>query len=280
MDQAMAAGAEAPKPQTPSPLGVSIHVDYSDRVNFAMQQNKVALVEWLTVKNDTDKAIELLTATVSLENDASAPWSTRIDQIAPGDAFKIEPKDLALSGASLARRTEAERTRLRVVVESSQGRAEAWFPIDILAFDQWPGVGHFPELLGAFVTPNHPKVAELLNAARTALGTLSGRDALDGYQAGTRLRAAQIAESCFNALAARGIGYINPPASFDREGQRVRLADRVCREKFGNCLDLSLLLASLWEQSGLHPRGGAGTDIRAGRTPRHRQESDDREHHR
>lgn len=238
---------------TKARLPVSIRLDYSDRVNFAMQQNKVALVDWLTIRNDGEQAVHSLSVVIALENDAGTAWSTRIERIEAGESFKVEPTDLALSGARLAQQTEAERTRIRVSVESPQGDAEAWFPIDILAFDQWPGVGHFPELLGAFATPNHPKVAELLTNARTALGTLSGRDALDGYQGGSRLRAAQIAESCFNALVARGIGYINPPASFDREGQRIRLVDRVCREKFGSCLDLSLLLASLWEQSGLHP---------------------------
>ncbi|MGE3110108.1 MAG: DUF4011 domain-containing protein [Phycisphaerales bacterium] len=126
------------------------------------------------------------------------------------------------------------------------------FPIDLLAFDQWPGTSLYPELLAAFITPNHPKVAEILVDARSALGRLSGRDALDGYQAGSRQRVAHMAEACFNAASARGIGYINPPASFDRDGQRVRLVDQICRERFGSCLDLSLLLASLWEQVGLN----------------------------
>src|SRR5690606_26447481 len=31
------------------------------------------------------------------------------------------------------------------------------------------------------------------------------------------------------------------------------LVDRLCREGFGSCLDLSLLLAGMWEQAGLHP---------------------------
>src|SRR5690606_28783227 len=109
------------------------------------------------------------------------------------------------------------------------------------------------ELTAAFVTPNHPRIAELLNAARAALGAIRERDALDGYQSGSRPHAAHIAEALFNAVAAHHFGYISAPARFEQHGQRVRLVDRVFREKLATCLGLSLLLASMWEQCGLHP---------------------------
>src|SRR5690606_21292120 len=142
---------------------------------------------------------------------------------------------------------------LRVDARCEAGARKWRFPVDLLAFDQWPGVGHWPEMTAAFVTPNHPRVAVLLQVARAALGAISNRDALDGYQSGSRQRAAQIAEACFNAATTQNFGYINPPASFERDGQRVRLVDRLCRERLGTCLDLTLLLAALWEQCGLHP---------------------------
>ncbi len=232
---------------------LKIEVEYSDRINFAMQQNGVPLVERVSLTNTGENATGNVVLTVTLENGECEPWTGRIDRIDPGGTFHIEPDGLHLNARQLAIRTEAERTNLQIVVETDKGSISDSLPVDLLAFDQWPGVGLYPELLAAFVTPNHPKVAELLQGARTSLGDLSGRDALDGYQAGSRARAAQIAEACFNAVLARGIGYISPPASFDREGQRVRLVDRICRENFGSCLDLSLLLASLWEQAGLYP---------------------------
>lgn len=235
-------------------LPIAIGVEYADRVNFAMQQDGVPLVERISLTNIDEVVAENVVIKVALENGECEPWSQRIERIDSGNIFNIEPDGLRLRARSLATRTEAERTVLHIVVESNGRSVCKDVPIELLAFDQWPGAGLYPELLAAFVTPNHPKVAELLRDARKSLGDLSGgQDALEGYQSGSRQRAAQIAEACFNAVLTRGIGYISSPASFDREGQRIRLVDRICRENFGSCLDLSLLLSSLWEQVGLHP---------------------------
>ncbi len=235
-------------------LPIAIGVEYADRVNFAMQQDGVPLVERISLTNIDEVVAENVVIKVALENGECEPWSQQIERIDSGNIFNIEPDGLRLRARSLATRTEAERTVLHIVVESNGRSVCKDVPIELLAFDQWPGAGLYPELLAAFVTPNHPKVAELLRDARKSLGDLSGgQDALEGYQSGSRQRAAQIAEACFNAVLTRGIGYISSPASFDREGQRIRLVDRICRENFGSCLDLSLLLSSLWEQVGLHP---------------------------
>ncbi|MCA9296226.1 MAG: hypothetical protein KC983_06900, partial [Phycisphaerales bacterium] len=234
-----------------SPLQLS--VEYSDRVNFAMQQNGVPLVTEIQITNPTQTTLEQVTVTVTLENDECEPWTTRIAAIGPDSTYRVQPEDLALSAKQLATRTEAERTAICISVHASGQSVNKSYPVELLAFDQWPGIGHYPELTAAFVTPNHPRVVTFLKDARTSLGSRSDSDAIDGYQSGSRQRAALIAEACFHAVATHNIGYINPPASFATDGQRVRLIDRICRENFGTCLDLSLLLASLWEQCGLHP---------------------------
>lgn len=234
---------------------LTIDIEYADRVNFAMQQNGVPLVEQVTILNEGDVAASDVVITLALENDACERWTRRFEAIPPGEAirFESEANEFRLRARELAQRTEAERTVIACSVESGLGaRVTRSFPIDLLAFDHWQGIGYYPELLAAFVTPNHPSIADLLQSARASLSHLSEHDAIDGYQSGSRQRAALIAEAGFNALAARGIGYIGVPASFEKQGQRVRLVDRVVRESFGNCLDLSLVLAGLWEQSGLH----------------------------
>ncbi|MCA9310503.1 MAG: DUF4011 domain-containing protein, partial [Phycisphaerales bacterium] len=244
------AATDAPPPP---PLNVDIALEFTDRVNFAMQQNGVALVEAVAVTNRAGDPLTDLAVDMRLDNDECEPWQGRIDRIEPGTTYTLPGTGLTLSARQMATRTEAERTALEVTVASAARQTRRRFDVDLLAFDQWPGVGHYPELTAAFITPNHPRIAEFLAAARTALGASTGQDALDGYQSGSRRRAAAIAEACYNALATRQIGYINPPASFEKQGQRVRLVDRVVREGFGTCLDLTLLLAAMWEQAGLHP---------------------------
>jgi very-short-patch-repair endonuclease len=234
-------------------VGVTIDIVHSDRVNFAMQQHGVPLVHQITITNNSTEPLEDLTLSIRMVNGECEPFATRISRIEADEQYTLAPSGLALRAKELASRTEAERTQLEAALTCGQQTMTRSWDVDVLAFDQWPGIGHLPEIIAAFVTPNHPRVAELLSAARTALAGLSETDSLDGYQSGSRQRVSLIAEACFNSLAARRIGYINPPASFEHTGQRIRLVDRVCREGFGTCLDLSVLLASMLEQCGLHP---------------------------
>ncbi|MGP1272029.1 MAG: DUF4011 domain-containing protein [Phycisphaerales bacterium] len=229
-------------------------VEYTDRVNFAMQQHGVPLVSEVAITNAGETAVSGVDVGLTLGDGLCEPWSARLERLEAGGTFRVAVDGFGLRAESLALRTEAERATLCAMASAACGSAAtARFEVDVLAFDQWPGVGRYPELTASFVTPNHAGLAGLLGAARAALGTLSERDALDGYQSGSRQRAALIGEACFAAMAGVGLGYINPPASFDSEGQRVRLVDRVLRERMGTCLDLSLMLAGLWEQCGLHP---------------------------
>lgn len=247
-----------PPPQPPAlpplpELSCAIAIEYSDRVNFAMQQNGVALVDRITLTSSHTEPIEDLTIRLALDNDEAEPWTARLARLDPATSATLSAEDFTLSVKQLATRTEAQRSTLTCEVTCAQGQSRVRYPVDLLAFDHWPGVGYVAELTAAFVTPNHPQVAERLQSARQSLGSLSESDALDGYQSKSRQRASRIAESCFNAIASQNIGYINPPASFETTGQRVRLIDRIQSDKFGTCLDLSLMLMSLWEQCGMHP---------------------------
>ncbi|MEM6506322.1 MAG: DUF4011 domain-containing protein, partial [Planctomycetota bacterium] len=242
-----------PEPPKTQELSCEITLEYSDRVNFAMQQNSVPWVDRVTLTSSYDGPLHNLTICLSLDNDEAEPWTTRLARLDPGSSVTLSAEGFVLSVKELAKRTEAQHCTIRCELSCEQGTAKASYPVELLPFDHWPGVGYFAELTAAFVTPNHPKVAELLQAARQSLGDLSDSDALDGYQSKSRQRASLIAEACFNSATAQGIGYINPPASFETTGQRVRLIDRVVSEKFGTCLDTSLILMSLWEQCGMHP---------------------------
>ena len=244
---------DEPSHPPPPELACVVTLEYSDRVNFAMQQNGVALIDRITLNSSHTEPLEDLTIKLSLDNDEAEPWTARLARLDPDASATLSAEAFTLSVKQLTTRTEAQRCTITCEVTCAKGQSRATHPIDLLAFDQWPGVGYFAELTAAFVTPNHPKVAELLQSARQSLGNLSDSDALDGYQSKSRQRAARIAESCFNTIASQNIGYINPPASFETTGQRVRLIDRIQSEKFGTCLDLSLMLMSLWEQCGMHP---------------------------
>lgn len=235
-----------------TPLPCRVELEYTDRVNFAVQQSGTPLVDAVILTSESDEPIEDLVVTARIVSGDADAWTGRLARLDPGVKAKMTPEHWRLSARSLAQRTEGEMTTIVLGVEAGGRSCEASFNLDLLAYDQWPGAGHLPELTSAFVTPNHSLIAELLRGARRVLSDRGERDAIDGYQSASRQRAVLLAEACFASLSEQKIGYINPPASFEKSGQRIRLIDRVMRERFGTCLDLSLVLMSMWEQAGLN----------------------------
>lgn len=109
-----------------------------------------------------------------------------------------------------------------------------------------------PEITAAFVQPNHPSVVEVLTDASKILGRTTSSNSLEGYQSGPG-RALEIGKAIYEALQLRVHTYIDPPASFDSDGQKVRPIDEVLELGHGTCLDLACAYASVLEQAGLNP---------------------------
>lgn len=107
--------------------------------------------------------------------------------------------------------------------------------------------------LGAFVTPNAPAVVGFLR--KVAARHPDGR--LVGYQ-GPRDQVESQVRAAYEALANdAGITYVNSVITFDPEdgsgSQRVRLPRESLEEGSANCLDATLLFASLLEAMSLRP---------------------------
>src|SRR5699024_1390231 len=144
---------------------------------------------------------------------------------------------------------EAERTGQKVdLAEVTTARP----PFRILAENEWFNAPAFFESLTAFVQPNTPEVRRVLTEASRLLRERTGDSSLQGYQSGPT-RAATIALAIYEALRAEDIRYINPPASFENTGQRIRSPSEVLNTRFGTCIDLSVTYAAVCEAAGLHP---------------------------
>lgn len=112
------------------------------------------------------------------------------------------------------------------------------------------------ESIAAYVMPNHPAIGQLLTTAHEIIGRRTGSPSLQGYQSdtadlGAGQRSDEIAEAIYDAMSEQGINYINPPASWDADGQKVRTPQQVLEGKQGTCLDTAVVMAAAFEQSGL-----------------------------
>lgn len=223
-------------------------------VNFSMHQNGAAAVQSVTVMNDLDEALEGVELHISSNPAFMTPFVQHLNFIPAHDRLTLSRPKLLLDGAYLASLTEQVMGVVNIsllkgeqVLASWQGETSA------LAFDQWQGLGLYPELLAAFVTPNHPEIARIIARATEFMGKWTNDTSMDGYQSQDPNRVLSQAAAIFTALKEQAIAYVVPPASFESYGQRVRLCDMVLQQKLGTCLDLTLLYAGCLEAVGLHP---------------------------
>ncbi len=122
-----------------------------------------------------------------------------------------------------------------------------------LARNEWGGAEFMPELLAAFVTPNDPSVQAILKKASGILEAAGKTSSLEGYQARSRKRSWEIASGIWAAVSSRGITYAEPPAGFERQGQKIRSPSMIDEHGLATCLDTALLFAAAIEQAGLYP---------------------------
>lgn len=233
---------------------IRIEIDYEPRVNFAIQQNAVPLIHDLRVSNLGGRTLENLEIRITTDPEVSTPWSARVAALDPEREFVFGEVDLPLSATALVQQNERQAGALCIEVLGPDGALHSErHPIEVLAYNEWAGVGALPELLAAFAQPNHPGVVRLLKVARERLEQATGDPSFSGYQSRDPQRVAAMAEAIYGAVGALGITYVNPPASFEATGQKIRTPEQVLDDQMGTCLDLTMLFVAALEQIGLHP---------------------------
>lgn len=233
-------------------VGPTLVLEHAATLNAAMQHNAVPLLQRLRVEAGTE-AVEPCALTVSLEPALSLePFRASIPALAAGSTYTLESPALQLDAAELA--NVDERRNAQLVARALRGEtvvAETKRDIELLAYAEWNGSTALPQLLAAFVQPNHPVVVEAMVVLRERLEALSGDPTLDGYQSGDTRRPLAVLEAVYETLTALELSYVEAPASFERGGQKVRPPEQLLAQRMGNCLDLSLFAAALLEHAGL-----------------------------
>ena len=235
-------------------MNLEVQVVHVPVVNFAMQQNHVPVIREIVLKNTGEEDIRELRVQISFEPDFAELCQLYIEYIAPGSEERLSAIPIQLSTSFLSQLTERLLGHINVEV-STNGHPlfSESCEMSLLAFDQWGGISVLPEMLVAFVTPNHSVIAPVIKRASEILGDWTGSPALDEYQTRDPNRVKKQMAAIYEAIAEQQIAYCSVPASFEESGQRVRLYDDIFLHKLANCLDMSLLYAGCLEAIGIHP---------------------------
>jgi hypothetical protein len=177
----------------------------------------------------------------------------RLDRILPGSELVISDRDVHLNGTLLSGLSEALSASITLTLTNAEGLELATLrqPVELLAHNEWGGVGSMADLIPAFVMPNDPAVDRVLKAASDALRRAGKPDVIDGYLSKERTRVWLLVSALWSAVAGMRLSYALPPASFERVGQKVRTPSQILEGKMATCLDTSLLFAAAMEQAPL-----------------------------
>ena len=246
---------EVPKPLAElCPAGLDVDIAAVPFINFAMQQNDVPIFAGVRLKNNSDRTFTGLMLRVTTDPTVTAVAERPLSPLVPGDEIVVKDLHPRLLREALAAQTERELGELRVeLLENGTPIFRQVQRLEVLAANEWSGALRFPELLAAFVLPNQPAVEQVLGRARDLLLEHTGNASINGYQKQDTARILAEAAAIYGAIAKSGITYSNPPASFERTGQKIRLPEQMFDFRLGTCLDLAVLYAGCLELAGLHP---------------------------
>ena len=233
---------------------VVVSGDLFSVINFAMQQNYVPMFRKLTIINNSGDTLSDLVLKISFEPAFAKEYKLNIKSLEPGTPAEVTSINIVLSPDYLFGLTEKMVGNVHIeLLENGKCIFANDDNITLLAYDQWPGAFVMPEIICAFITPNHSKVAEVIAKASVYLDKWTKSPSFTGYQTQDPNTVIKQMAAIYAALQEAGIAYTMPPASYEDIGQRVRLPHAVLEQKMGTCIDLSVLYAACLEAVGLHP---------------------------
>ena len=224
-------------------------LDYLPSVNYAMVLNEDHAISRCHLKNCSEQTWK--DVRIQIGGNLIELCQLNLAELKSHQTIDFQDANLLPVTSKLMRLTEAVQSSFTITVHVGETLVlSQTLPLLLMAFDQWHGDKVRPELVAAFVTPNHPCLAPISQRASQYLEKLSGDNSLDSYFSDDS-RILQQIESVYHALLDEHLTFQICPASFEQTGQRIRLVDKVLNGKMANCIDLSLLLCSCLENIGI-----------------------------
>jgi very-short-patch-repair endonuclease len=236
-------------------MQIGIKVIVCSRIGFASHQNAAPVIRELIIQSSGDIGAENCSLYLRSDPPFLAEKTWYLDRIRPQSEVVISDRNVKLNGTLLSGLTEALSSSVTFSLVDAEGKelASVRYEVELLAHNEWGGIGAMADLAPAFVMPNDPAVDKVLKAASDCLRRSGKPDAINGYDSKERTRVWQLAAAIWSAVAGMRLSYALPPASFERHGQKIRTPSQILDGKMATCLDTALLFAAALEQASLNP---------------------------
>ncbi|MBO9592822.1 MAG: DUF3320 domain-containing protein [Niabella sp.] len=231
-----------------------IHKHILPYLNISLYLNDIRPVQSLSIENTSDEEATQLDVKITVDLPCIEAFTYTVSSVPAKKQVKIPVEHLKVNRDFLSKISETERVNLTIeVLVKEVVLFKETIAINIHPLEYFGGFQVLPELIAAYVTPNHPYIYHIKRKAVEVLEQQGLRTAFEGYQSNDPERVLQIMSAIYSALQSEGIVYSSLPPGYEETGQRLRLLNTIQQEKFGNCIDLSLLFAACLEAVGLNP---------------------------
>ena len=232
----------------------TLHLETFPFFNISLHLNQIKPISLLNVENSSDTDLQHLDLTINSDVPFLAPFCHHIEVLPAQTIMEVPLADLSVNRAFLAQLSETEQAQLSVLLkQGSEVLAEHRFSLNVQPLEHFGGFHILPQLIAAYITPNHPYVYHLKRKAIEILQSQQLRPAFEGYQSHDPERVLQLMSALYSAIRSEGIIYSALPPGYETGGQRLRLLNTIQQQKFANCIDISLLFAACLEAVDLNP---------------------------
>lgn len=231
-----------------------IHKQTLPFLNISLYMNGNKPVKTLNLENISDNVATCIEVKISADIHCIDPFIYYLSMIPAKSEVIIPLENLKVNRDFLSHLTETEKANFKIeVFEQETQVCVDTFTINVHPLEQFGGFQVYPELIAAYITPNHPYVYHIKRKAIEILHIQGLTTAFEGYQSNDPERVLQIISAIYSAIQSEEIVYSALPPGYEETGQRLRLLNTIQQEKFGNCIDISLLFAACLEAVDLNP---------------------------
>jgi len=231
-----------------------IHKQTLPFLNISLYLNEIKPIQSLTIQNTSETDSAQLEIKIFADLPCIEPFSFTISSVPAKKDVKIPLENLKINREFLNKLSETERANLNIEVSQDEiSMLKEAIAINVHPLEHFGGFHVLPEMIAAYVTPNHPYIYHIKRKAIEILETQGLKTAFEGYQSNDPERVLQIMSSIYSAIQSEEIVYSSLPPGYEETGQRLRLLNTIQQEKFGNCIDISLLFAACLEAVDLNP---------------------------
>ncbi len=223
-------------------------------LNISLYLNDIKPVQSLTIENTAEIDSTPLEIKITADLPCIEQFSFFISSVPAKKEVKIPLENLKVNRDFLNKLSETEKANITIeVFDKEISKLKEEFAINVHPLEHFGGFQVLPELIAAYVTPNHPYIYFIKRKAIDILEAQGLKTAFEGYQSNDPERVLQIMSSIYSAIQSEEIVYSSLPPGYEDIGQRLRLLNTIQHEKFGNCIDISLLFAACLEAVDLNP---------------------------